>query len=305
MKKNILLFWLIFGQAAISSSPLGRLGGAVLFAQLPETDIFIADIKNDNGKLSFSTPLNITKRKGYDNQPYFMPDGKSVLFVALKDTTQSDIYKYDLASKKLTQLTHSPESEYSPNLTPDGKSLSVVRVDKDQGQRFYTIPLNDVAHPKVVKGSDAVGYYCWLNDSLIAMFILGDAMTLQILDAKTAERKLVASDIGRCMKLTPDKKNLYFVLKQNENEWAIFNLDIATQSMTKVVSTLKGSEDYAIMPDGSLLMGSEGKLYQYKAGDKEWMQVGDFSASVGNFYRITLNAKGDRIALVGFTGAKP
>jgi Tol biopolymer transport system component len=305
MKKIKLFLTFILGPALLSSSPLGRLGGASLFAQLPETDIFLADIKNDNGKLSFSTPQNITKRKGYDNQPYFTPDGKSILFVALQDTIQSDIYKYDLATKKTTQVTHTAESEYSPNLTPDGKSISAVRVDKDNGQRFYTLPFKDVTQPRVVKGSDAIGYYCWINDSSLAMFILGDAMTLQILNTKNGDSKLIASDIGRCMKLTPDKKSLYFVIKQNENEWSIFSLDVATLAMNKVISTLQGSEDYAIMPDGSLLMGSEGKLYQYKAGEKDWQQVADFSSSAGNFYRITVNSKGDKIALVGFTGAKP
>lgn len=275
------------------------------FSQLPETDIFLADIKNENGKLSFSTPVNITRRKGYDNQPYFMPDGKSILFVALHDTAQSDIFKYNIASKKIIQLTHSGESEYSPNLTLDGKSVSVVRVDKDGGQRFYTMPLNDVAQAKVVKGTDAIGYYCWLNDTSLAMFVIGDAMTLQIVNTNTSERRLIASDIGRCMKLSPDKRSMYFVLKQNDNEWAIYSLDIATSTIYKVISTLKGSEDYAVMPDGSLLMGSEGKLFQFKEGEKDWSQVADFSSSLGNFYRITLNAKGDKIAMVGFTGAKP
>jgi Tol biopolymer transport system component len=234
-----------------------------------------------------------------------MPDGKSILFVAIPDTTQSEIYKYDIKSKRISAVTHTAESEYSPNLSPDGKSISVVRVDKDNGQRFYSMPLNDVTHARVIKGSDSIGYYCWINDTSLAMFILGDAMTLQVLNTKTGERKLVASDIGRCMKLAPDKKNLLFVLKQNESEWAIFSLDIATNTMSKVVSTLKGSEDYAVMPDNSLLMGIEGKLYQWRRGDKDWTQVADFSSSVGNFYRITLNPAGDKIALVGFTGAKP
>jgi Tol biopolymer transport system component len=290
MKRTALLLFLLCNQ---------------VFAQLPETDIFLADIKNEKGSLSFSTPVNITKRKGYDNQPYFTPDGKSILFVALQDTIQSDIYKYDIASKKISQLTNTAESEYSPTLLPDGKSISVVRVDKDNGQRFYTIALNDVVHAKVVKGTDSIGYYCWLNDTSLAMFILGDAMTLQVLNVKTSERKLIASDIGRCMKLSIDKKSMYFVLKQNSSEWSIFSLDIATHSMSKIVSTLPGSEDYAVMPDGSLLMGSDGKLFQYTPGEKDWKQVADFSASVGNFYRVMVNAKGDKVALVGFTGAKP
>jgi Tol biopolymer transport system component len=275
-------------------------------AQMPDTDIFLADVKNENGKLTFSQPLNITNRVGYDNQPYFMPDGKGLLYVAYRDTIQSDVYRYDLAKKKTSQVTNTKESEYSPNLSPDGKNISVVRVDKDNGQRFYSMPSNDVTQVHFIKGSDSIGYYCWLNDSSLAMFILGDAMTLQVLDIKTAGRKLIASDIGRCIKLSPDKKRMYFVLKQNEREWSIFSLDIATNGLTKVVATLKGSEDFAIMPDDSFLMGSEGKLYQYKpASDKDWQQVADFTSSLIDFYRITVNAKGDRIALVSFTGKKP
>jgi Tol biopolymer transport system component len=278
---------------------------ASVFAQMPETDIFLADIRNENGSLSFSTPVNITNRKGYDNQPYFMPDGKSILYVAYKDTAESDIFKYDLTTKKISQVTQTSESEYSPNLTPDGKSISVVRVDIDDGQRFYTLPLDGYGHPHNFKGTDSIGYYCWLNDSALAMFILGDVMSLQILNTNTSERKWIASDIGRCMKLSPDKKSMYFVLKQNANEWAVFNLDISDLVMHKVISTLKGSEDFAITPDGSLLMGNDGKLFQNKAEEKEWRQVADFTATLANFYRITVNAKGDKIALVAFTGSKP
>jgi Tol biopolymer transport system component len=276
-----------------------------LFAQLPDTDIFIADIKDDNGNLSFSQPVNITNRNGYDNQPYFMPDGKSILYVAFKDSTQSDVFKYELASKKLTQLTKTKESEYSPNLAPDGKSISVVRVDSDTGQRFYTIPLNDFSKAQLIKGTDSIGYYCWLNDSSLAMFILGNTMSLQVLNTKTSERKWIASDIGRCMRLSPDKKKMYFVIKQNETEWAIFQLDIFTLTITKVIATLKGSEDYAILPDESLLIGSEGKLYIKKAGSNEWKETADFTSSLKDFYRITVSPKGDKIALVSFTGKKP
>src|SRR5204863_1692912 len=114
-----------------------------LSAQLPETDIFICDMKVKGGKFEFSKPDNITHRAGYDNQPYFMPDGKSLMYVSIPDTTQADIFSYDFKSKKSSAVTNSKESEYSPMLAPDGKSISVVRVDEDKGQRFYKFPLKD------------------------------------------------------------------------------------------------------------------------------------------------------------------
>ncbi len=275
-------------------------------AQLPETDIFISEVKKQNGKLEFSTPENITHRKGYDNQPYFMPDGKSLLFVAVPDTTQADIFKYDFASKKVSSVTNTKESEYSPMLTPDGKSISIVRVDTDNGQRFYTLPVSKTTFANRISGTDSIGYYCWLNDSSLAMFILGNAMTLQTLNLKTSERKLVASDIGRCMKLSNDKKKFYFVLKQNDSEWSIFEMDIATGEKHKLISTLQGSEDFALMPDGTFLLGNKGKLFQFNsATDKEWKEIADFSSVLGDFYRISVSADGKHIAMVAFTGKKP
>jgi Tol biopolymer transport system component len=275
-------------------------------AQLPETDIFISQVTKHDGKLTFSVPENITTRKGYDNQPFFIPDSKSLLYVAVPDTTQSDIFKYDFVSKKITAVTNTIESEYSPMLAPDGENISVVRVDADNEQRFYNLPLSKTTFPEHISGTDSIGYYCWLSNSSLAMFILGNAMTLQVLDIKTKQRTLIASDIGRCMKLSNDKKSLYFVIKQNETDWGIFEMNILTGEKKRIISTLSGSEDFAIMPDGTFLMGNKGKLFQCdpNAGS-DWKEIADFSSVLGDFYRISVNAQGDRIAMVAFTGKKP
>jgi len=291
--KNRILFILLLSFVSVN-------------AQLPETDIFVSNMKIKDGKFEFSKPENITHRPGYDNQPYFMPDGKSLMFVAVPDTTQSEIYSYSFKSKKITPVTSTKESEYSPMLSPDGKNISVVRVDGDNGQRFYKFPVKDYTSASVVNGTDSIGYYCWLNSGSLAMFILGSAMTLQVLDINKNERTLIASDVGRCIKLSNDQKKLMFVIKQNENEWSIFEMDIATMEKKKVVNTIPGSEDYAILKDGSLIMGSKGKLYRCDpVAGGDWKEIADFSTELGDFYRISVNVQGDRIAMVAFTGKKP
>ena len=278
----------------------------IVKAQLPDTDIFLADIKNDHGKLSFGTPVNITNRKGYDNQPHFTPDGKNILYVSIRDTIGSDIFRYSIATKKIDQVTHTPESEYSPTYSLNGKDISVVRVDTDGAQRFYNLQINKIENAKDVKGTDSIGYYCQLNDSMLAMFILGNAMTLQVLNMNTHQRKLVSSDIGRCMKLSIDKKNLLFVIKQNDADWSIFEMNITSSSIKKIASTIKGNEDFVVMPDGTLLMGNDGKLFQYKPEtDSDWKEIADFTSTIKSFYRIAVSAKGDRIAFVAYSGKKP
>ena len=278
----------------------------LLFAQLPDTDIFLTGIKKEGGKYTFTTPENITKRNGYDNQPCFSKDGKSILYVSVVDTTQSDIYSVDLQSKKISQLTNTKESEFSPTYSPDGKNLTVVRVDQDSGQRAYLLPENSLTSAQQIKGTDSIGYFCWLNDSLLSMFILGPANTLQVLNIHTGQRTLIASDIGRCLKLAPDKKSLTFVVKANEKEWFIYSMNIQTLKTERLVQTISGNEDFAFLPDNTLLMGSEGKLYSWKAGsDTQWNELADFSSTVHAFYRISVNADGSRLALVAFTGQKP
>src|SRR4051812_9271744 len=97
----------------------------------PSSDIVIVEIKKHHDfkthadELSFGAPKRITDFVGYNNQPYFMADGRSVLYTSNRNK-QTDIYRYDVASGKTTQVTDTSESEYSPTLMPDGKNISVV-----------------------------------------------------------------------------------------------------------------------------------------------------------------------------------
>src|SRR3989304_1572957 len=111
-------------------------------AQLPDTDIWLLDIKDSAEQISFHHPVNITNRKGYDNQPVFSPNGKYILYSSQPDSgCATDIYKYDLKTKTITQFTKTQTSEYSPTFMPDGKNISVVMVEKDSVQRLWKFPL--------------------------------------------------------------------------------------------------------------------------------------------------------------------
>ena len=274
-----------------------------VWAQLPETDIFLCSIEKKDGKYSFTVPENITSRPGYDNQPYFTPDGRSILYVAFEDTIQSDVYRYELAAGISIQITETKESEFSPVLTPDRNHLSVVRVDADSGQRLYVLPLDDIQKPVFIQSSEDIGYYCWLDETTVSMFILGERFTLQSLSLKTHERKLIASDVGRCMKLNPDSSGMYFILKSNPEEWYIYLLNKEDYSLERIAATLPGSEDFDILPDGTLLMGNEGRLFSLENG--KWNVVADFTKELGDFYRISISPDGKRLAMVAFQGKKP
>src|SRR5689334_4624857 len=86
----------------------------------PASDIFIVDVRKVNGELKLGQPKKITDLPVYNNQPFFL-DGHTILYTSFRDK-QTDIYRYDIRTGKTTQVTNTPESEYSPTLMPDGKN---------------------------------------------------------------------------------------------------------------------------------------------------------------------------------------
>ena len=111
-------------------------------ANPPDTDIFLAPLTTSDGSLSVGQAANITRTPGYDNQPAFLADGGALLFTSNRGGKQTDIYRYDLTSKQTTRVTNTPESEYSPTITPDRQHKSVVRVEADGTQRLWRFTLD-------------------------------------------------------------------------------------------------------------------------------------------------------------------
>src|SRR3954470_12234963 len=107
-------------------------------AQLPETDLWLFKLQTDKQKNLVATkPINITNRKGYDNQPSFSNDGKRIYYSSIKEDKQADIYYYDLKKKKNIQLAYSAESEYLPVQSANGKFITCVVVEKDSSQKIH------------------------------------------------------------------------------------------------------------------------------------------------------------------------
>ena len=69
------------------------------------TDIYLAPLSLQNGRPVVGTPVNVTNRPGYDNQPSFTPDSKSILYTSTRKDGQSDIYKIDIAKIDIATKT--------------------------------------------------------------------------------------------------------------------------------------------------------------------------------------------------------
>ena len=263
----------------------------------PASDIFIIDVKGEV-KLKLGQPIKITNEDGYNNQPSFLPDGQSILYTSIKDK-QADIYRYDIRSRSTTQITRTPESEYSPTLMPDGKSISVVRVEADGTQRLWKFSLAGGEPSLILENVKPVGYHLWIDDHTLVLFILGKPNTLQLVDLRTGKAEVIADNPGRILRRIPNEDKFSFVHKVSDQEWLIKSFDLKTREVATVIKTFPRAEDYAWTPTGLLLMANGSKLFSRQKSDFAWVEIGDFSnAGLKNITRIAVSPKGDRIAIV-------
>jgi dipeptidyl aminopeptidase/acylaminoacyl peptidase len=269
----------------------------------PVNDIFLIEVTNHNGQMKLGAPIKVTEWNGYNNQPFFLPDGQSLLYTSIRADKQADIYRYEIKSRKTSRVTATPESEYSPTVTPDGKFISVVRVEADSTQRLWKFPLSGGQPVLVLEKIKPVGYQCWINEDTLALFVLGQQgkpNSLQIVEVRTEKAEVVAENIGRAIRRIPRQNKLSFVHKVSEQEWLIKAFDLQTRQITTLIKTLPGSEEYAWTEEGVLLMAKDSKLFTWNPRkDTGWQELADLSqAGLKGITRIASSPKGDKLAIV-------
>lgn len=259
------------------------------------SDVYVVEVGPDG---RFGVPVNVTRRPGYDNQPSFTPDGAAFLYTSIRADGQADTYRYDLAARRISRITRTPESEYSPTVMPGGMTFSAVRVEMDSTQRLWRFRLDGTDPTIVLQAVKPVGYHAWADDHTVALFVLGNPSTLQIANLGSGDVQVVAHNIGRSLHPVPGRHAVSFLHRADDETWIkVFDLD--TQRTESLVVPLERNEFYAWTPDGALVMGAGSRLYRWREGDADWTQVADLSGSgVTGISRIAVSPDGSRWAVV-------
>jgi hypothetical protein len=278
----------------------------------PATEVFVASLTVAGDRVEVGKPENISNSPGYDNQPFFAPDGRTLYFTSARGdvsskcgSPQTDVYRYDLQSRNVVRVTETADCEYSPTVMPDGKHLSVIQVEPDGAQRLWKFTIDGKNPSVVLQNVKPVGYHAWLDQNTLVLFVLGQPATLQIADARTGQADVVASNVGQSIQRMPGG-GVSFIQQSGDgslrsfvvSQVAIENGKPVIRPLIAVVSGARQAH-VAWTPDGTLLMAHEGTLYAWKQGQTEWRATADLGAlGLRNVTRLAVSPRGDRIAIV-------
>ena len=132
----------------------------------------------------------------------------------------------------------------------------------------------------------------------MAVFVLGDPPTLQLVDVESGEARVVAQRVGRSLHRIPDRDAISFVQFDESGNVTIRAVDVATGVTTTLVPARRGSQDHAWTPDGALLMAEGSELHTWTP-EMGWRFVADLAAEgLREITRLAVSPEGDVLALV-------
>jgi len=268
-----------------------------------ETEIYLFDLLENDGQITISNPINISKNEGYDNQPSFTEDGSAVLFSSFREG-QSDISKYYIQENYRVWITDTKESEFSPHVVPGKKKyFTCVRLNEDGGQFLYKYAYKKKL-PELLIPDLKVGYYLWLNEKSVLSFVIGDIETLQVNNFKFKIRYPIQSNIGRSIHKIPNSgglgTNLVSFISMNHEVPEIYSIDPQTSDSKYITDVLAGSQDLTWTNKGTILMGNEGQIYKFHPGeDKKWQAINiDTEIPFKGISRLVISPDGSKLAVV-------
>jgi hypothetical protein len=256
--------------------------------------------------MASARPVPVSVAAGYDNQPYFSPDGQRILFAANRDGKQIDVFVFDRATSRVSQLTQTAENENSPTFLPpgvgDAGGFSVVRTEPDKSQRLWRFDAQGRNPQVVLTDIKPVGYHTWVDQDLLALFVLGPPSTLRIASVKSGTAEIAADNIGRSLHRIPGTRRVSFVQREPSGEFWIKQIDIDSKKIEPLVKAVDGSpeRDMAWLPEGrTIVMSSGTKVFTWAPGAKGWIPVFDTAPhQLGAITRLAVAPKGDAIAIV-------
>lgn len=274
----------------------------VLDGQIPSTSVFVMDMKSNEQKVLLTDLTYLTEfnDSGYNNQPHFR-NNDHLLITSNWQSESTDVLELDLRSNEIKRITRTSAGEFSPTTYGSDAQFAVVRqtIDSDENvdQVLWSYPLDQSnSGQALISNPNTIGYFTWLTSEEMALFLVGEPNKLVIYNLESGDSRVLARNIGRCLK-TDDKGNLFYTQQVGTtNQIKKYNLTLDRSEV--VTNTLPDEQDFDILPNGFLISGQDARLMSFRPlVDSQWQLVKDLSgAGIEQITRIASSQH--RIAFV-------
>lgn len=236
-------------------------------AQAPNpTNLWVVDLKWAGNRLTVGTPIKLTHDDGSNSQPSFSPDGRAVVFSAVRDTgarAQGDIYRIDLATRTEIRVTATAENENSPTVNERGEYAAIRWLPATLFRQYGLWSYASDGTPKsgILRGPDTTGYYTPLPNGDYALTRpRSKTFSLGLFSAKTGAIVDVDSGIPAlpAVRLPGENAVSYVRIDTVAAHHSIQRLNLATRTITSLGPTLVGRTAHAWVAGHNTVLMAKG-----------------------------------------------
>ena len=276
-----------------------------LAAQTLETEVWLGALERRDGMLVITDLRNISQEPGYDNQPAFYADGKTLLFASQSaetlDETGMGVHavRYDPATRTKTPL-------------PEAKGFSPTPVGDDQLMvlRHGRVFLHDATGKEIraVTKTDTAGYYTAFDETTWVLFMNEPERRIAIYDPQTNEQETMATGAISAPFRIPGEHAVTFVAEAPfpategvKGENVLYRLDLTTRKVEALATIPFETGGTHVWTDrGTMLMASGPVIREWSpAAPSEWKEVYRAThPALQALTRIAISPDGSAIALV-------
>ena len=193
---------------------------------------------------------------GFDSDPSFSPDGKSVLFVSDRDGN-AEIYIKDLYESTPRRLTNHPAHDEFPTFSPDGTQIVFNSNREDENFDVYLMNVDGTGLKRLTtwKSDEEIRPGCWSPDGTkIAIASTKDGKpNVYVMEVEPFSPAAILEDAAKdfvSATYSPDGMSLIYVSRAEDKSGELFIRDLDKREDRFLLGSESSDMSPRVAPDG-------------------------------------------------------